>query len=123
MTVDESSSSVPENLDWRHHYKDNKAIFDYLKFSTPSKSQRRAGHASSLPGRRFHEDSDEQATPPLSRANVDGPKTRTKADIVRETNYARKRESGKDDSSWACDCCPAGAVFQNLFATKATLEP
>ena len=72
---------------------------------------------------RRDEDGDEQATPPLSRANVDGPKARTKADIVRETNYARKRESGKDDSSWACDCCPAGAVFQNLFATKATLEP
>ena len=37
----------------------------------------RAGHASSLPGRRFHEDSDEQATPPLSRASALRPRPRT----------------------------------------------
>ena len=34
------------------------------------RGQRRVGHASSLPGRRFNEDSDEQATPPLSRAGA-----------------------------------------------------
>ena len=36
---DESSSSVPENLDRRHHDTDNKAIFDYLKLSRMSTPQ------------------------------------------------------------------------------------
>ena len=36
----------------------------------PPQGHRRAGHASSLPGRRCHEDSDEQATPPLSRTSA-----------------------------------------------------
>ena len=53
------------------------AILQKLAGNVPSRErralrrgQRRAGHASSLPGRRCDEDSDGQATPPLSRAGA-----------------------------------------------------
>ena len=43
----------------------------------PPRGHRQAGPAPSLPGRRCHEDSDEQATPPLSRASALRPRPRT----------------------------------------------